>query len=115
MPLIMPMPYGGGGHRSYRRKYKTRKPKDYKKIKRQLKNWNEFKKRILKDHPRTTKGSLEHFGADWKSATEMQKLSRKAFGYKGAGDYSSLFRSGLNLASKFLPGNFLYRSRWEPI
>jgi len=53
-------------------------------------------KHIAKIHgARGSETSIAHFGKDWASATDTQKLNRQAYGFFGHGGYASMAMAGL--------------------
>ena len=93
MPMMIPYPMMGGGGYAPRERRASRRSsgsskKYQKKYKRLSGKISEFKKKWKSSYGKGTEPNQWFYGSDSAHANEIQKAARKAFSYKGDGDYS---------------------------
>lgn len=64
----------------------------------QAKAAGDYRRYLATKFPQGSEGSLNLYGADWKSANDHQKMARQAFRYKGPGDYKKWLKWGSRIA-----------------
>lgn len=96
------MAYGYGPLQRYKTKMLYRRVK---RMRRQLGNVRKYKEQFVKDNPQGQPNSIATFGQTWATASDQQKIARRALRYYGPGDYRSFL-------GKIIPqGSFSYLGR----